>query len=341
VPAGLLLGQLRGRLFAATNLWRTMGGVPPTRITPAWMERFLAETLGDASLTLALWSEAGNGYVDVHGERVELPEHAESRSVTKIGREGAPSLALVHDPMLDDDRELVRGVGATADMLLENATLVKELEASRARIVDSAERERRRLEQDLHDGAQQRLTAIQLKLAIASEETDAVELRHELDDLAEEAAAAANELRALSHGIYPPLLYDAGLAPAIRSMARLSPIAVRMVDRGIGRAPAEIELAIYYCVLEALQNAGKHAGPETEAVVMLERAGTDFEFEVRDGGEGFDQGAQSDGIGLVSMRDRIGAVGGRLEIRSAPGIGTTVRGIVPDERRGLESGGVP
>ena len=337
VPAGLLVGQLRGRLFAAANLWRAMGRVGPNHVTPPWMERFLGETLGDPSFALAVWSESSGGYVDAHGGPVELPASA-GRSVTLITRNGSPSLALIHDPALDDDRELVRGLGATADMLLENAALVQELRASRARIVDSAERERRRLERDLHDGAQQRLTAIQLKLAVASEETNPDELRAELEELATQAAAAASELRSLSHGIYPPLLNDSGLAPALRSFARTSPLAVRMVDRGIGRASAGVELAIYYCVLEALQNAAKHAGPEAQAVVTLDRTRDELEFEVRDDGVGFEPAALGEGLGLVSMRDRIGAVGGRLEIRSAPGTGTTVCGSVPDTDNALGAG---
>jgi signal transduction histidine kinase len=338
VPAALLAGHLRGRLVAAASLWRAMGRVGPQHVTPAWMERFLGETLGDPSLALAVWSEADNGYLDVHAEPVDVPPSAESRTVTLITRNGSPSLALIHDPALDDDLALVRGLGATADILLENVALVTELQASRARLVDSAERERRRLERDLHDGAQQRLTSIQLKLAIASEETDPVELRAELEELAVEAAAVASELRSIAHGIYPPLLYEAGLAPALRSVARMSPLAVRMVDRGVGRASPRVELAIFYCALEALQNAAKHAGPEAQVVVTLDRTAGELEFEVRDDGRGFEPSQHATGIGLVSMRDRIGAAGGTLEIRSAPGRGTTVHGTVPAEGQGLEGG---
>jgi signal transduction histidine kinase len=340
VPIALLVGQLRGRLFAAASLWRAMGRVGPQNVTPAWMERFLGETLGDPSFALAVWSETDNGYADAHGEPVELPASPETRSVTLIARNGSPSLALIHDPALDDDLELVRGLGATADILLENVALVTELQASRARLVDSAERERRRLERDLHDGAQQRLTAIQLKLAVASEETDPGALHAELEELATEAAAAASELRSVAHGIYPPLLYEAGLAPALRSVARVSPLPLRMVDRGIGRASARVELAVFYCALEALQNAAKHAGPDAHVVMTLERTARELEFEVRDDGSGFDPAQHAAGIGLVSMRDRIGAAGGRLEIRSAPGKGTTVHGAVPAEGQGSGDGAV-
>ena len=337
VPLALLYGQLRGRLFAAASLWRTMGRAGDRPVTPGQMEHFLAETLGDPSLQLLIWSAERGAYDDVGGQPVEPPEPSASRSVTRIVQAEAPSLALVHDAELDDDVEAVRGLGAAAATLLENVTLVQELQASRARIVDSAEQERHRLERDLHDGAQQRLTNIQLKLARAREHVPDGELRAELAELAAEAATAAAELRALAHGIYPALLHDAGLAPALRSVASSATIPIQIVDRGAERAQAGTELAIYFCVLEALQNVVKHAGPEAVAVVTLSRADNTIEFDVQDDGAGFDPAAQGDGIGLVSMRDRIGAAGGTLEIRSSPGTGTTVRGSVPAGDPGPES----
>ena len=329
IPIALLFGLVRGRLIATSAMWREMSRISPQAVTPAWVEEFLRDTLGDPSFELALWSDERNSFVDVGGGIYDLPSPTTARTVTLIARRGLPSVALVHDVALNEDLEIVRGLGVTAATLLENATLVGELQASRARIVESVEQERHRLERDLHDGAQQRLTTIQLKLAVASEEADQAELREVLDSLATETAAAASELRAVAHGIYPPLLHDAGVAPALRAVAGRAPIRVRMVDRGFGRAPAGVELAVYYCALEALQNASKHAGPDVQAVVTLARARAELVFEVRDDGLGFEPGANGDGIGLVSMRDRIGAVGGRLEIRSARGAGTSVRGTVP------------
>ncbi|HSC50879.1 MAG TPA: ATP-binding protein [Gaiellaceae bacterium] len=330
IPVALLFGQVRGRLIATSAMWREMAQVAPQNVTPAWLQEFLRHTLGDPSFALALWNEEHSTFVDVAGEPVSLPSPTASpRSITLIARRGLPSLALVHDVALDEDIEIVQGLGVTAATLLENATLVGELQASRARIVESVEQERHRLERDLHDGAQQRLTTIQLKLAVASEEAQQAALRAELEEVAAEAAAAAGELRAVAHGIYPPLLHDAGVAPALRAVAGRAPIRVRMIDRGIGRAPAGTELAIYYCALEALQNAAKHAGPSAQAVVTLARSRDELVFEIRDDGTGFDPPANGEGIGLLSMRDRIGAVGGRLEIRSSPGAGTSVRGTVP------------
>jgi signal transduction histidine kinase len=329
VPLALLFGQMRGRLTATSAMWREMSRIAPQTVTHAWLEEFLRDTLGDPSFELALWSDERNGFVDVEGAPYDLPSPTASRPVTVIARRGLPSVALVHDVALNEDVEMLQGLGVTAATLLENAMLVGELRASRARIVDSVEQERHRLERDLHDGAQQRLTTIQLKLAVASEEAGQAFLREELEDLAAETAAAASELRAVAHGIYPPLLHDAGVAPALRAAAVRAPMRVRMIDRGIGRAPAGVELAVYYCTLEALQNAVKHAGPDAQAVVTLARTHDELVFEIRDDGVGFDSSANGDGIGLVSMRDRVGAVGGRLEIRSAPGAGTSVRGTVP------------
>jgi len=329
VPLALLFGQVRGRLIATSAMWREMSQIAPQNVTPAWLQGFLSDTLGDPSFELAFWSDEHSGFVDVAGEPFDLPSPTAPRSVTLIARRGLPSLALVHDIALNEDLEMVQGLGVTAAALLENATLVGELRASRARIVESVEQERHRLERDLHDGAQQRLTTIQIKLAVASEEAEQSALRAELEELAAETAAAASELRAVAHGIYPPLLHDAGVAPALRAVAGRAPIRIRMVDRGVGRAPAGVELAVYYCALEALQNAAKHGGPDVQVVVTLARASDEVVFEVRDDGPGFDPGSDGDGIGLVSMRDRIGAVGGRLEVRSAPGAGTSVRGMVP------------
>ena len=245
------------------------------------------------------------------GKPVELPEPSASRSVTRIAQAGSPSLALIYDAELDDDLETVRGLGAAAATLLENATLVHELQASRARIVDSAEQERHRLERDLHDGAQQRLTAIQLKLALARESVPEGGARNRARRAGVGGGGRGRRsCRALAHGIYPALLYDAGLAPALRSFASGATIPIRVVDRGIERAPAGTELAIYFCVLEAMQNVAKHAGAEARAVVTLGRTGDTIEFEIRDDGVGFAPAVETEGIGLVSMRDRIGAVGG-------------------------------
>jgi signal transduction histidine kinase len=330
IPAALLVGQLRGRIMAATKLWRLLGRSDGRDLTPVRLERLLGSSLGDPSFALVLWSPERNSYVDVHGESVELPEPSAARHVTRVDRDGGPALALLHDPLLDDEPELVDGLGATALMLLENARLVEGLRASRARMVESAERERLRLERNLHDGAQQRLMAIRIKLALAREHVGDEQLAAQLDELDSDAASAVEELRELAHGIYPTVLRERGISDALRAFAQaVVTNPVRIVDRGVGRASSGVEVAIYYCSLEAIQNAVKHAGPAAGITVTMACPNSRIDFEISDDGLGFDPSVHVDGMGLVSMRDRIAAVGGKLTVDSSPGRGTTVSGSDP------------
>jgi signal transduction histidine kinase len=328
IPLALLVGQFRGRIFAATNLWQVLARAGSRRITPVWVEFVLRDSLGDESFTLAMWEPQRKRYVDAQGAALQLPEPSSGLSVSRHGTE-EHGLALIYDSSLDDEPEIVQGLGATAVMLLDNARLVQELQASRARIVDSAERERRRLERDLHDGAQQRLMAMQIKLALARDQAGEGELGSKLDELSEDASAAVQELRALAHGIYPTVLRERGVGDALHAFAKLSPTPVKVVDRGVRRAASGIEAAVYYCALEAIQNAVKHAGPNANVTVMLAPVGDRIEFEVSDEGTGFDLAEHADGFGIVSMEDRIGAMGGTLEVDSSPGRGTRVFGSVP------------
>jgi len=330
VPFALLIGQFRGRSFAATNLWRVLANAGTQRLTPEWVEEILGSSLGDPSFALGVWEPEGRRYVDSRGAPLELPESSPAHTVTRIELDGRPALALVHDPALMDEPEIVNGLGATALLLLENARLVDQVHASRARIVESAERERLRLERDLHDGAQQRLMAIQIKLALARETVGDGQLGEQLDELASDASAAVEELRALAHGIYPTVLRERGLAHALRPFVRSVTIPVKIVGDGVERASSGVEVAIYYCSLEAIQNAVKHAGPDARVTVSLGGSPGRIDFEVRDDGVGFDVAAGSNGVGLVNMRDRIAAAGGELSIESSPGRGTRVSGSVPD-----------
>jgi signal transduction histidine kinase len=332
VPLALLIGQFRGRIFAATNLWQVLVNVGTRRLTPRWVEEILGTSLGDPNFALGVWEPERRRYVDSHGAPLELPESSPAHSVTQIYQDGQPALALIHDPSLTDEPEIVEGLGATALVLLENARLVEQLSASRARIVESAERERLRLERDLHDGAQQRLMAIQIKLALAREAAGDGQVGEQLDELASDASSAVEELRALAHGIYPTVLRERGLAHALQAFARAAPIPVAIVDNGVGRAASAVEGAVYYCSLEAIQNTVKHGGPEARVTVTLGSAAGRIDFEVADDGAGFDLVAGADGFGLVNMRDRIAAVGGELFIDSLPGRGTRVSGTVPNGR---------
>jgi signal transduction histidine kinase len=329
IPYAILNGQIHGNAFAARSLGRLVARFGGELVSPPRIETMMRETLGDPTLTLALWSPDRQAYLDVDGRPVELPP-APGRAMTPVTQGAEPVAALVHNPALDVDTDVVDGLVSTSLMLLENTRLVEELRASRARIVDAGARERVHLERDLHDGAQQRLMAIQVKLALAHDlASPDGELARQLEEIGDDAASAVNELRALAQGLYPTVLRERGLADGFRAFARTAPIAVHVVDRGAGRLSATVERAVYFCCTEAIQNASKHAGRGAEVTMTLDRRGSEIAFSVVDDGVGFAAADATDGLGLVSMRDRIGGVGGELHIQSSPGHGTTVRGIVP------------
>lgn len=215
--------------------------------------------------------------------------------------------------------------------LAELADRAAELQASRARIVAAADHERRRIERNLHDGAQQRLTALAVSLGLAAQlaEQDARKVRQLLTGLCREVAETAHELRTLAHGIYPPLLRGSGLAAALTTAVRQATIPVTMEAGRLGRYPQEAEAAVYFCCLEAVHNACKHAGPGARLALRVEEIAGALVFDAADDGRGFDPGRPGPGAGFLSMADRLGALGGNLQVRSAPGRGTRVSGSLP------------
>ena len=219
---------------------------------------------------------------------------------------------------------------SSSTLPLEYLRLVEELRASRLRVVQAAECERRRLERDLHDGAQQRLVEIQVRLGFARTLVDRADLASELDALQEAAEAALDELRTLARGIYPSTLRDLGPAAALRTLVLRSPVPIRVLDEGIGRASAAIEAALYFCAREAIQNSTKHAGPGVNVTATLARRRGTIDLTISDNGLGISARAASAGIGIRSMRDRIEAVDGQLRIFSKPGLGTCIHGTIPD-----------
>jgi signal transduction histidine kinase len=209
----------------------------------------------------------------------------------------------------------------------ERERLREELQASRARVVAAADAGRRRVERDLHDGAQQRLVMLRLKLGLHARALADQPAAEQVAELQAELAAALEELRELAHGIYPAALESDGLRGALEDAAQRCSIATTVACDGAGRYPRELETAVYFCCLEALQNAAKHAGDDATARIALADDGGALRFEVSDDGPGFD--VRTDGAGLQNMHDRIGALGGELTIQSVPGVGTTVSGRVP------------
>ena len=244
----------------------------------------------------------------------------------------------------DDDHvlaELARQVGvALRNVRLDSALQASldelrrqadELRASRTRIVAATDAERRRIERDLHDGAQQRLVSFAVKLRLLQQlsESDPAAAKRMFEELTASLEAAIQELREFAHGIYPPLLMDRGLGEALTAAAARASLPTRVDADGIGRYPQDIEAAVYFCCLEALQNAGKYAGDGASATVQMREDEGGLLFAVIDDGRGFDVEARSGGAGFINMNDRLGAIGGALRVESTPGAGTKVSGVVP------------
>ena len=296
----------------------------------------LADALGDRSLKLVYWRPSAGHYVTYDGRPVELPEAGSGRAVTEVEREGIRVGAIIHDASLADEPGLVRAVAASAALALENERLeaelrarLDELQTSRSRLVEVSMFERRRLERDLHDGAQQRLVALSLQLGLAKrrlEEGQDAAASAMLDAARDELARALEELRELARGIHPAVLTDRGLEPALEALAERAPLPVSLDQMPAERLPAPVEAAAYFVVAEALTNVVKYAGAST-AAVRIRRNGSYAVVEVRDDGVG---GADPTiGTGLRGLADRLAALDGRLEVHSPPGEGTTVRAEVP------------
>ena len=296
----------------------------------------LADALGDRSLKLVYWRPSAGHYVTYDGRRVELPAAGSGRAVTEVEREGIRVGAIIHDASLADEPGLVRAVAASAALALENERLEAELRArldelhsSRARLVEVSMFERRRLERDLHDGAQQRLVALSLQLGLARRRLDAGDGRAAvamLDAARDELARALEELRELARGIHPAVLTDRGLEAALEALADRAPLPVSLDQMPAERLPAPVEAAAYFVVAEALTNVAKYAGASS-AEVSIARNGGYAVVEVRDDGVGGADPAV--GTGLRGLADRLAALDGRLEVHSPPGHGTTVRAEVP------------
>jgi signal transduction histidine kinase len=236
------------------------------------------------------------------------------------------------DPMTPAKERLIRDLAGQAGLVLRNAALIEDLKASRQRLVAAQDEERRRLERNIHDGAQQQLVALAVKLRLADTFVgrDDARVHGVLAELQDEASRTLEDLRDLARGIYPALLADKGLGAALESQARKIPMPVSVATDGIGRYAQEAEAAVYFSVLEALQNVAKYANA-SGVVVRLEHANGSLRFEVQDDGIGFDPVVASRGTGLQGIADRLAALGGELMVRSAPGAGTTIAGSLPVE----------
>jgi signal transduction histidine kinase len=243
---------------------------------------------------------------------------------------GAISVAMPpNDPMNPSKERLVRDLASQAGLVLRNVRLVEELRASQRRLVTAQDHERRRLERNIHDGAQQQMVALSVKTRLARDLTvrDPGKAAEMLTQIDAEIQKALDDLRDLARGIYPPLLVDKGLGAALDAQARRSPVPITIRAEGLGRYPPEVEAAIYFSCLEALQNVAKYA-EASSATVILAQSNGHLTFEVVDDGRGFDPASNANGTGLQGIADRLGALHGDLTVRSEPGAGTRVRGRI-------------
>lgn len=333
LPAGFLVAMLRNTrdlTLVADFVVKLSDGLLPAQLQPA-----LASTLHDPSLQVVYWLPTLGWYADLEGRQVSLPGPETRRSVSVIGDPTDPIAALVYDSSLRDEERLVDTAAAAVRLALENARLqvqlrvqLEEVRRSRARLVVAADNERRRVERDLHDGAQQQLVTLLLSLQLAK--TGALDRSDRptaemLDESIASLRDALAELRMLARGIHPALLVEAGLLPAIRSLADRCPMEVE-VTGDLGRLEPRLEAALYYVASEAITNAVKHSRGH-RIVIDVRRSSGWASVDITDDGVG---GADaSKGSGLVGLSDRVLAVGGRFHVRGDGPAGTTLHAEVP------------
>ena len=328
VPVALLVGLLRERLSTAAvaDIMVQLKDVGPDQL-----EHAMREALDDPTLQIGFPAGDSDDLIDAQGRILTVPDR---RATTVLGAAGAPTAVLIHDPDLTEQIELLAAAGAAAHLALENARLqaqvraqLAEVSASRRRIVAAADAERRRLERNLHDGAQQRLLSIGMSLQVLRARLGPSDGTTELLDATdEELQSALRELRELAQGLHPAVLTDQGLAAAAGLAGRRCRVPVTVEDRLSGRLPGQVESTAYYLISEALQNSAKHARAN-HVVVRLSREGGDAVVTITDDGVG---GAESGhGSGLTGMADRVASTNGTLRICSPPGAGTTIVARLP------------
>jgi signal transduction histidine kinase len=331
-PVAFLIGLLNARLARSSvaDLLVQLQEDP----APAELPRILARALRDPSVTLSYWLPEYERWTDLEGRPVDLPEEGSGSARTVIARDGVPLAAMTHDPALREEQELLDAVSAAAGIALENGRLqaelrarLEELKGSRERVIEAGQRERQRLERNLHDGAQQRLIALSLDLRLLEERLrDDPGARVQIDQARREIALSLEELRDVAHGIHPAVVSGHGLAVALESLVARAPVPVRLKVELDGRVGEPVEVAAYYVVSESLANIGKHA-QASSATVAVVRANGELVVEVVDDGTG---GADSErGSGIRGLADRVEALGGRLRVWTPSGGGTRVRAQMP------------
>ena len=332
IPLVVLGGILRSRLARSTvgDLFVELRADP----SPTELREALARTLRDPSLSLAYWLPQFRSWSDLDGRPVKLPAEGGDRAATMIDRKGEHVAALVHDPALVDEPELLDAVSAAAGIAIENGRLhvevrarLEELRGSRSRIIEAGQKERQRLERNLHDGAQQRLIALSLELSLLEQELGPnADAGLRLAQARREIATSLGELREVARGIHPAVVSGHGLAVALEQLTARAPVPVRLSVAIEERLPEQVEVAAYYLVSESLANVAKHAAA-TSVTVDVSRTRDQVVADIVDDGIG---GADTEaGSGLRGLADRVEALGGSLRVWSPRGGGTRVRAEIP------------
>jgi signal transduction histidine kinase len=333
VALSFTFGMLWRGLYATTALQRLTLGLKP-EITPEALRAALADALEDPSLQITYrLPDTLDGWVSGAATRVEPPREQHGRNLTEVSLDGQSIAAIDTDASLAQDPALLQAAASYALMVLENGRLVRrltssigELSASRARIVAETDQARRTIERDVHDGAQQRLVALRIKLALESERLahEAPQTAAELESLGAEVDETIDEVRAIAHGVYPSVLSDRGLVEALREAARSAPVSCTVQDNDIGRHSEQIESAVYFACVEALANVGR----EATGVTITLWEDESLRFEVRDD----DPASRRPDRGQAWLDEphaRLAAVAGELAVEAVPGEGTRVTGSVP------------
>lgn len=328
MPLGFLLALLQAGGFAARAQQNLLDDLAGSLSPAAWRDA-VAHALDDPALRLG-YQDLGSGrFREADGRVLEPPAAGSGRAWVPIDHEHLPVAAMVVDEALTADPELVRAACAATLVAVEHGALEDELRTSRSRELEAQRAERERIGRDLHDSTQQRLIALRIRLMLLGEQLDLSEERETVARLGDEVDRTIAELRDIAEGVTPPVLAARGVGPALEAVARRSPVRVTVYDSGIGRPPEAVETAIYFCCLECLQNAAKHAGPDALVQIRLDRRGERVQFTIEDDGPGFDPAAVTSGNGLGNLRRRVSALGGHVEVETRSGHGTRVSGAVP------------
>ncbi len=321
LPLGFLVALLQAQGFA-TRATRTLVERLATRPTPQRWRDMVADALDDPELRLG-YLDPGSGEIrEPGGETLPAPVAGDHRAWVPIARHGQPVAAMVVDETLAEDPELVRAAASATLVAVENGALEGVLR-------DAERAAREQIGRDLHDGAQQRLVGLRIHLALLGERLSESDEQALVERLGDEVDQTLDDLREIAGGRAPALLEAHGVGTALKAAARGSPVRVSVYDSGIGRPSHAIETTIYYCCLESLQNAAKHAGPDAAVSIRLARSDGWARFSIEDDGAGFDPAAVVRGAGLANMSRRLTAIGGRLEVETRAGAGTRVSGDVP------------